>query len=243
MKKRTSISEMNAICNMLIGDFLKKFHYSNTRVIDIEAFVTRYLRTKIVYENFAVAVPGRGGFISDGREALPVLRNGIRQFVIFPENVIVIDSSLKDMDNLAKLRFTIAHEAAHYIMRKHVSGDFTAAFHTEYVDGEYYTPKMLKEMMSMTETITNRAAACLLMPDVIVEKMLNKYNSGNKVTVYTGNGIVIPNASKSIIQKMADSMGVSFSTCYYRLKELSILDKRPLEEYASTFTNVEADNV
>ena len=36
MKKRTSIEEMNAICTMLISDFLKKFHYSNTRVIDIE---------------------------------------------------------------------------------------------------------------------------------------------------------------------------------------------------------------
>ena len=147
MKKRTSIEEMNAICTMLISDFLKKFHYSNTRVIDIEDFVTRYLGTTILYEDFAVDVPGRGGFISDGEQALPVLRNGMRQFVIFPENVIVIDSSLNSMDNLAKYRFTVAHEAAHFIMCKHVGGDFTAAFHTEYVDGEYYTTEMLKEMI------------------------------------------------------------------------------------------------
>lgn len=243
MKKRTSIAEMNAICSMLIEDFLRRYRYTNTKVVDIETFVTRYLRTKIVYEDFAVDVPGRGGFISDGREALPVLRDGIRQFVIFPANVIVIDSSLKGLDNLAKLRFTIAHEAAHYIMGKHVSGDFTAAFHTEFVDGEYYTPQMLKEMLSMTETITNRAAACLLMPEFIVKKMLNKYNNGNKVTVYTGSEVVIPNSSKSTIQMMADSMGVSFSTCYYRLKELSILDRRPIEEYAATFINEEAGYV
>lgn len=243
MKKRTSINEMNAICTMLISDFLKKFHYSNTRVVDIEAFVTRYLGTTILYEDFAVNVPGRGGFISDGIQPLPVLRDGMRQFVIFPENVIVIDSSLKDMDNLAKLRFTIAHEAAHYIMNKHVEGDFTAAFHTEYVDDEYYTPQMLKDMLSFTETIVNRAAACLLMPSFIVEKMLKKYNSGNKITIYSGSTIVIPNASKSVIQRMADSMGVSYSACYYRLKELTLLDVRPLEEYAATFNRTEADHV
>lgn len=243
MKKRTTIKEMNAICTTLIVDFLTRFHYSNTRVVDIETFVTDYLGTKIVYENFAANVPGRGGFISDGETALPVLRDGIRQFVIFPENVIVIDSSLKNMDNLAKLRFTIAHEAAHFIMNRHVSGDFTAAFHTEFVDGEYYTPQMLKEMLSVTETITNRAAACLLMPDFIVEKMLMKYNNGNKVTIYSGSTIVIPNASKSVIQMMADSMGVSYSACYYRLKELSVLDERPLEEYVTTFILAGAERV
>ena len=78
MKKRTSVEEMNAICTMLIVDFLKKFHYSNTRVIDIETFVTDYLGTRILYEDFAVNVPGRGGFISDGIEPLPVLRDGMR---------------------------------------------------------------------------------------------------------------------------------------------------------------------
>ncbi len=240
MKKRTSVEEMNAICTMLIEDFLKKFHYSNTRVIDIETFVTDYLGTRILYEDFAVNVPGRGGFISDGIEPLPVLRDGMRQHVIFPENVIVIDSSLTNPDEQAKLRFTIAHEAAHFIMNKHVSGDFTAAFHTEFTEGEFYTPDMLKEMLTITETITNRAAACLLMPGFIVDRALKTYNAGNKVTIYSGSTIVIPSPSKTIIQRMADSMGVSYSACYYRLKELSALNKRPLEEYASAFFSEEA---
>ena len=239
MKKRTSIEEMSAICTMLIEDFLKRFHYSNTRVIDIEAFVTRYLGTKILYEDFAVNVPGRGGFISDGEQPLPVLRDGMKQYVIFPENVIVIDSSLRDPDEQARLRFTIAHEAAHFIMSKHVSGDFTAAFHTEYVDGECYTPEMLKEMMSITETITNRSAACLLMPTFIFDKALMKYNDGNKVMIYAGSEIVIPEASKNTIKKMADSMGVSFTACYHRFRELSLFDVRPLEEYAASFLNTE----
>lgn len=243
MKKRTSIKEMNAICTMLIEDFLKRFHYSNTRVIDIEAFVTDYLGTRILYEVFAVEVPGRGGFISDGIVPLPVLRDGMRQQVIFPENVIVIDSSLTAPDELAKLRFTIAHEAAHFIMNKHVCGDFTAAFHTDFTEGEYYTPGVLKEMLSLTETITNRSAACLLMPVFIVDKALKRYTNGKKVPIYVGSSIVIPDPSKKIIKKMADCMGVSYSACYYRLKELSLLDERPLEEYACIFNNAEESYV
>lgn len=73
--------------------------------------------------------------------------------------------------------------------------------------------------------------------------VLQLKTSRNKVTIYTGSKIVIPKASKTIIQQMADSMGVSFSTCYYRLQELSFLDKRPLEEYAAAFSIAEDDHV
>ena len=57
MKVRTSFKEMNALCCMLIEDFLRRYHYSNTRVIDIENFATEYLGTKIVYEVFAEECP------------------------------------------------------------------------------------------------------------------------------------------------------------------------------------------
>ncbi|MBR2556530.1 MAG: hypothetical protein IKE94_16910 [Aeriscardovia sp.] len=67
MKKRTSDKEIGALCTMLIEDFLGKFHYSNTRIIDIVSFVTRYLGAKITYEKFAEKNRGVCGFISDGK--------------------------------------------------------------------------------------------------------------------------------------------------------------------------------
>jgi len=89
MKKRTTDKEIQALCLALIQDFLKKWHYSNTRLIDIETFLTEYLGAKIVYESFAEKVPGRGGFIADGNRPLPVLRNGVKQDVVFPMGFIV----------------------------------------------------------------------------------------------------------------------------------------------------------
>lgn len=243
MKKRTSVKEISTLCEMLIQDFMTSSHRSSRRLIDIEAFVTRYLGAKLTYETFAEDVPGRGGFFADGITSLHILRNGIRQNVVFPKNTIVIDSSLKHPDEIARLRFTIAHEAAHLIMSKHIPGGVTAAFHTEYVEGGDYTPQMLKSMMTTNETITNRAAACLLMPSFIVERALNTYNNGDKITIYLGSDVVITDQSKRIIQRMADSMGVSFSACYYRLKETDRLDIRPLEEYAQVFNCEDNENV
>ena len=240
MKKRTSVKEMGAICGALIEDFLKRFHYSNTRVIDIETFVTDYLGAKVIFEVFAEECPGRGGFISDGTVPLQILRDGIIQNVQYPENTIVIDSSLRNPDEFARLRFTLAHEAAHLIMRKHIPGDYSAAFHTEFVEGQNYNPDIIMNMLSVTETLTNKAAASLLMPDFIVQRALNTYNNGEKVTVYVGSDLVLPYSSKIIIQRMADSMGVSFSACYYRLKELFLLEERPLAEYIMKFVVKEA---
>ena len=239
MKKRTTDRELNSLCTMLIEDFLTKMHYSNTRLIDIETFVTDYLGTKILYERFAQNTPGVCGFISDGKTPLFIERDGVRQSVVFPMNIIVINALLTEPSEQAKLRFTIAHEAAHLIMRKHIPGGYKAAFCVEYLAGETYSSDILIDMLNITESMTNRAAAALLMPDFIVDRALKTYNAGQKVPVYVGSDIVIPDASKIIINRMASSMGVSFSACYYRLQELFLLEKRPFSEYAANFTDME----
>ena len=235
MKINTSFKEMNALCCMLIKDFLTRYHYSNTRVIDIESFATKYLGTKIVFEVFAEDCPGRGGFISDGNKPLQVLRNGMIQKIVFPENVIVIDSSLAKPKELARMRFTIAHEAAHLIMKKHIPGNYSAAYHTEFISGENYDPEMFISMFSFTENLVDKAAASLLMPDFIIKGALKKYNNGKKIPIYVGSDKVVDESGKVIISRMADSMGVSYKACYLRLFELSLFEERPLIEYAAHF--------
>ena len=239
MKNRTSDYEINALCGMLIEDFLQKFHYTNTRVIDIESFVTNYLGTKIVFETFDYDTKGRDGFLSDGITQLRVVRDGISQRVIYPKNIIVINSDLDNPNVLARLRFTIAHEAGHIILNKHIPGSCEAAFHTEFTEGEEYSMSMLRSMLSIREIMSIKAAASLLMPHFIVDRALNTYNCGHKVIVYTGSDTILPDKSKHIIQRMADSMGVSFSACYRRLKELDLFDVKPFSEYAINFNNTE----
>lgn len=54
-----------------------------------------------------------------------------------------------------------------------------------------------------------------------------------KVIAY--DDYVMSQEQKIIVQRMADAMGVNYSPLITRLKELDLFDKRPIEEYLSTF--------
>lgn len=52
---------------------------------------------------------------------------------------------------------------------------------------------------------------------------------------YYYDDYVMSQEQKIIVQRMADAMGVNYSPLITRLKELDLFDKRPIEEYLSTF--------
>ena len=107
-----------------------------------------------------------------------------------------------------------------------------AAFHSEYDPDLSYSQEMLHEMMSVNECFTNRAAACLLMPRFLVERVLRRHNNSQKVVVYrTEDGTVLSQDQKLLIQKMADTMGTSYTAFSTRLRELDLYEAKPMEEY------------
>ena len=229
MKKLATYDEIENLCEAMIKDFMKCKHYTNSHCVDIEAFVTEYLGIPIVYESFAEPDPGRIGFLSDGIRPLWVIRGSQKAQILYPAGTAVIEKCLQRPNEIGRKRFTIAHEGAHYIIGKHIPAQTSAAFHSEY-DGEMsYTQEMLKQMMSVNEMFTNRAAACCLMPRFLVERVLKRYNNGNKVIAY--DGFVMAQEQKLLIQRMADAMGVNYTPFVNRLKELSLFEFRPIEEY------------
>lgn len=233
MKRLTTYDEVENLCEAMIMDFMRCKHYTDSHCVDIEAFVTEYLGVPIVYETFAEDDPGRIGFLSDGKRPVKIIRDNRKMKILFPKDTAVIDKYLQKTSELGRMRFTIAHEGAHHIMNKHIPAQATAAFHSEYDCEMEYSYKMLQEMMSMNESLANRAAACLLMPRFIIMRVLNKYNGGKKVVAF--DGYVLSQEQKFNIQKMADAMGVNYSALFNRLKELDLFDLHPIEEYLSKF--------
>ena len=235
MKKFTTYSEIENLCEAMIKDFMKRKHYTNAHCVDIEAFVTEYLGIPIVYETFAEPDPGRIGFLSDGIRPLWVVRGNEKKQVLFPKNTVVLEKYLQTQTEIGRKRFTIAHERAHFVLSKHIPAqtDAYAAFHSEFDTEMVYSPEMLREMLSINESFGNRAAACLLMPKFLVLRLLTQYNGGCKVIAY--DDYVMSQEQKIIVQRMADAMGVNYSPLITRLKELDLFDKRPIEEYLSTF--------
>jgi len=231
VKRFTSNDEIENLCEAMIKDFFKSKHYTNVTCVDIEAFVREYLGVPIVYETFAEPDPGRIGFLSDGKRPLLVRRGGKTEQVLFPARTAVIESYLQNPKESARKRFTIAHEGAHDFMDRHIplQASPAAAFHSEFDPEMTYTPDMLKTMLNVNECFTNRAAACFLMPGFLVARVLKRHNDSRKVILYD-NGILSQD-QKILVQKMADTLGVSYRAFFNRLSELDLFDRRPVEEY------------
>ena len=232
MKRFTTNDEIENLCEAMIKDFFKSKHYTNEMCVDIEAFVREYLGVPIVYETFAEPDPGRVGFLSDGKRPLLVRRGNESVEVVFPARTAVIEKYLLNPKESARKRFTISHEGAHDVMGRHIplqTSPSSAAFHSEYDPEMTYTHDMLKEMLSVNECFTNRAAACFLMPGFLVQRVLKRQNDSKKVILYE-NGILSQD-QKILIQKMANTLGVSYTAFRTRLHELDLFDHRPVEEY------------
>lgn len=84
-------------------------------------------------------------------------------------------------------------------------------------------------MFSLNETLTNRLGAAVLMPPFLVGRALKKYNNGQPIVYYTEGVFALD--TKIRLQSMSDALGVSYSALINRLRELRLLECRPIEEY------------
>ena len=90
--------------------------YYECNTIDIERFVTEFLRYTVIYDNFATDDIGETAFLADGECSLKVWRNYKKENVIYPVNTIVLDKMYLLPKNECRKRFALAHEAGHIIM-------------------------------------------------------------------------------------------------------------------------------
>ena len=230
MKPFTSFQELDALGEGLSMDYIARTHRWNARCFDIEGFITDYLGLASVYESFAEKDSSKIGFLSNGIDPLLVYRNGTATPIVFPKDTIVVERYLLKPEESSRKRFTLAHEAAHKVMERHVPMQ-NACFHSEYDAEANYSEEDFRRIFSLNENLTNRLGAAIIMPGFLVAKALRYYNNSQKLRCY--QGMVLAPDDKVSAQKMADSLGVSYSAFLNRLKELSLLDMRPLSEYIS----------
>ena len=125
----------------------------------------------------------------------------------YPAGTAVIEKYLLSPRESARKRFTIAHEGAHDLLKRHIpiQSSPMAAFHSEFDSEVEYSGNLLGEMMSINEFFANRAAACLLMPGFLMKRVMKRHNDCKKVVMYCGeDGTVLAQDQKLLIQKMAD---------------------------------------
>lgn len=228
-----SYNEMESLGFQLATEYMKKAGKSRVKCFDITGFITDFLHLKIKYVSF-VDVQNLG-FLGDGKTAVRVYENKKEVEKIFDCNTIVIDNYLLAPSESARLRFTLAHEAAHHVIRLHspTQSKMIAEFKTSPVTSDIqYTFNDLKSMFSLNECFADRLAAAILMSsDKFKKEVLLRLGSA-KVKVY-GEGI-ITESDKIVLNKIKDTFGVSYSAVYTRLKDLSLSEQHSFEEYCGS---------
>jgi len=224
----SSFQELDALGEGLSRDYTKKTHKWNTLCFDIEGFITDYLGLTIQHENFAEEDACKIGFLANGLTPLKVMRNGKLDSIVFPKDTIVIERYLLRNEESSRRRFTLAHEAAHKVLERHIPIQ-TTCFHSEFDAEAEYSIDDMERIFSLNENLTNRLAAAILMPPFLIEKALKRLNDGNSIVCYEGG--VFAQKEKISVQKIADSLGVSYSALINRLRELQRLEILPIEEY------------
>ena len=194
--------------------------------MDIEGFVTDFLKLPLLYRSFAEEDSDKIGFIADGVTPLRVYEGGTVVRRVYPRGTIVIERCLRKEHKSGRRRFTISHECAHYIMDRAVP---SAAFHREFDGERAYTQEDFKNLFSFRETQVDRMGAALLMPRFMVRNVMISHGCSSCIPVFGDS--ILKLTDKRLIRQMANTMGVSFSAFLIRLRELGCLCYRPLAEY------------
>lgn len=233
MKSLVSTIEINELCEALILDYIKS---SNCCCIDIEGFITEYLKLNIVYVSFAEEDTSKFGYLSDGKQGIWIYKNKKKTFEVFPKFTIVIDQFLLRAEESGKRRFTLAHEAGHFLMSKHNPIQTIPSYRRDFDVERQYSKNELAEMFSLGEFLADKTAACLLMPKFILDRVVGKYYQNKKIVVYGNN--IFSSEDKINLKKISDDIGVSYSALIIRLKNLNYLEYRSANEYIDTFLQV-----
>ena len=229
MKGLASFEELEVLGDAIIESYIHRTGKQDLPSVDIEGFLREDLKLQIHWDHFAENVPGRIAFFSDGSQPLWVYRNKQRTQVLFPKDTVVIDSYLKRTDERGRCRFSLAHEAAHKILEKHIPELSASHFKSEWESDTVYSLNDFRELLSMNETYANRLGAVLLMPRRLVFQALKEKCSLCKLPIYGYS--VFDSKTKAVVRAMAHTLDVSYIALMNRLRELDLLEYRPIQEY------------
>ena len=231
MSNYLSRAELEEISEGLIRVYAAQHKNKVVQSIDIEHFITDFLKLKIEYTSFAESDSSKIGFLADGQTPLLIYQDGRIIPFIFPKDTIVLDKFLLAEKEQGRRRFTMAHEASHHILERMHNNSNAARFHTEFDNERVYTPDELAQMFASREWQADTMGASLLMPKFIVENALAKFTNSKPIKIYGDN--TFAKRDKELIRRMAAYLGVSYTALVIRLRSLDMLEYHDISEYIS----------
>ena len=231
-----SYRELDEFGTSLISDYRKRSGRRGADSVDIEGFIRDYLGLRIQYKDFATGDMDDVGFYGDGSSSLRIVEEGVMYDWVCPEGTVVVERRLLSDDSAGRRRFTLAHEAAHFILMRHVPLQTVSFFLMPESSGVSGSLEDLERIQNLNEACANRLAASLLMPEPLVRRAMDRFTSGRGISYY---GIcLLTQEDKLAVTGMADMLGVSYTAMLTRLEELDLMTARPFREYAESALRV-----
>ena len=177
--------QLNEICESISEELLRSFlknRYGEKKPINISEFAIEYLHLNIGYDNLSPDKSVCGQICNDS---------------------IIVDYGLP---NTGRIRFTIAHECAHYLINNSIY------IRNEDLFGDY----------EACEMIADKIASCLLMPRYLMEYSVEYANIKLPLTIYdryTLKGYDYRNTKSA-----SNLLKVSRSAYINRLKDLGAVN-------------------
>ena len=198
------------------------------KCIDIDR-IARFLGITVVYEQIAEDDPDKIGFAANGSQALKVFRNVVRSAVVFPKDYIVLEQFLQRPEERCRCRFVKAHEISHILLCRADPTQNAACFNRLYDTERTYSVAELHDRWNLGECQANAMAAMLLMPRTVLTASVRRHIHRKRIPVY-GDCVFLPEM-KPAMRRMADELGVSYSSMLIQLKKYELLEEREMPEY------------
>lgn len=243
--------------DMMAIDILKKYDFSiitESKATDIENFIEAYLGLDIDYKCLSPEgnILGLATFDKGELIVFSEDRTQVELIKVDEGNIIVDTSLLEPQIPEGRLRFTLAHEVAHWILhrdifkvksyrKKFTSTDDIAVRDINREDGSLTIKSEGKTKEEWIEWQADYLAGALLMPENIFkyefQKILREDLEIYRSYLYLDNQECNRRNYKFVISKLANKFKVSKQAARVRLVKLDLLQIEEIPMYASLRTN------
>ncbi len=221
MKRIINQNDVERVSAEVIVSYLRRIGMNDMvpDCIDIDDFVAKYLKCNVVIEDIYQSSDCLG-YLSYGIKPLRVYRDGRVCEIVFPANTIILDRFLYNPGLETKRRFTLAHEAGHFILNRINDNPYAEACYHEN-DGVHVRSKQeLNNRFSPDETFANRFASALLLPAQTVKKYIRFYFDSDKIPLDEHGKL--NTFDMATLKDIARKLNVSMTTFMIRLNELKL---------------------
>ena len=209
------------------------------RPIPIDNFTTHFLGLRLEY----MRLSDNGnmlGITTYGDTKIKLTRYFREEIVSVPKNTVLIDERLmpplqlfEPDKELARRRFTIAHECAHHMLYHMEPEERRRELECRY-SARMYSLRELKSLDDWSEWQANALAAAIIMPKKYIELLLRN----RRLTLY---GKRLNRPDKLLLANICDRLKVSRTAMTLRLKQLGYAIVLPPDAYNDP-TDIECDN-